>query len=127
MPNKSNNKSNKGISRRNFMRNLSYSLIGAQVVSCGKGPSSNISDKSKSKKKDKMNYRVLGRTGLKVSEISLGGHYDGIGYREKCSDTQIRSASLNLFTVSGFLIIKALLFNCYIILGKLFLNFLYYF
>ena len=40
-----------------------------------------------------MRYRPFGKTGLQVSEVSLGGHYDGPGHEEKAAKAQdVRNA-----------------------------------
>ena len=88
MSDKSKGKSDKHVSRRQFIQNLSYSLLGAKIASDSKTPFSAVLNRTKPDEPVKMKYRVLGRTGLKLSEISLGGHYDGMGWRKKGSDKQ---------------------------------------
>ncbi|MEA1996063.1 MAG: aldo/keto reductase, partial [Gemmatimonadota bacterium] len=78
-------KSGNEISRRQFIRDLSCSCIGTKIASSNINSLASIAD---NKKPGQMKYRVLGRTGLSISEVSLGGHYDGMGWRTKGSDKQ---------------------------------------
>jgi len=64
--------------------------MGVKIVTENTNSLSKMFEKTDSKKIEKIRYRVLGRTGLKISEIALGGHYDGAGWREKGSDKQER-------------------------------------
>ena len=84
---KFNDEEQKGINRRQFVRDLSFSCIGASIASDN---IDSFSLNSANRETRQMKYRVLGRTGLKISEVSLGGHYDGMGWREKGSDKQSR-------------------------------------
>ncbi|HJN14372.1 MAG TPA: aldo/keto reductase [Armatimonadota bacterium] len=44
----------------------------------------------------KMNYRPFGTTGLQVSEVSLGGHFDGPGWEDKDARSQdLRNAVID--------------------------------
>jgi aryl-alcohol dehydrogenase-like predicted oxidoreductase len=64
--------------------------LGTQLDSKDVNNFSKILERTENKKVSKMKYRVLGRTGMKISEIALGGHYNGVGWREKGSDKQER-------------------------------------
>ena len=81
-----NHKNSFRIDRRHFIRNLSISFAGA-VTATGY-PASNVFGKAVTGEAGKMKYRTLGRTGLKVSEVALGGHYTGMGWQEKGSKRQ---------------------------------------
>lgn len=71
------------VSRRRFLKNLSFSVAGAVTASgCA------TLGKVKNVETGKMKYRPLGQTGMLVSEVALGGHYNGIGWKEKGSDQQ---------------------------------------
>lgn len=66
------------LSRRDFMRNTSLMAVGAITGALtGKGQAGNkLSDSSKIiNYNPKMHYRRLGKTGLMISEVSLGGHW----------------------------------------------------
>ena len=73
------------IKRRHFIRNLSISCAGAMTAT---GYSSASVLNNAGTEAVKMKYRTLGRTGLKVSEVALGGHYTGMGWKEKGSKRQ---------------------------------------
>ncbi|MFC1558539.1 aldo/keto reductase, partial [candidate division KSB1 bacterium] len=69
--------------RRHFIRNLSFSFAGAlTAVRCAK------CNKAGTDETGKMKYRMLGRTGMRVSEVALGGHFTGMGWQEKGSKRQ---------------------------------------
>jgi len=81
-------KHNKGeLSRRDFLRDVSLGVAGAGIISsqmsCAGFKIFGAKDKN-----SKMKYRRLGRTELIVSEISLGGHYDGPNNEQKKSKEQ---------------------------------------
>jgi len=90
MSRKGNNKAFSNISRRQFIKNFSCSIAGAQIAAGNLDSFSKVFEKPDNEDYGKMKYRTLGRTGLKISEISLGGHYNGIGWREKNSKSQKR-------------------------------------
>jgi aryl-alcohol dehydrogenase-like predicted oxidoreductase len=79
------------LSRREFLRNASLSMAGVSIIAnqlsctslrlCG-------NRKHAEEKESRMVYRKLGRTGLIVSEIGLGGHCDGPQWQEKRSKEQ---------------------------------------
>lgn len=79
---KEQNKAGCGINRRRFIKNVSYSLAGVGLA-C-----SRIHENDDMVNSEKMKYRILGRTGIKISEIALGGHFNGLGWKEKGSDRQ---------------------------------------
>ena len=85
-----NNKNKKPckINRRQFIRNLSFSFAGAKIATGGITSFSNVFDKTCAEQAGKMKYRTLGGTGLKVSEVAIGGHFNGIGWKKKGSNRQ---------------------------------------
>ncbi len=62
----------KGLNRRNFIKSSTLGIIGGAIA--GKNGFSKEEEKLKEKKTDTVvkDYRVLGRTGFRVSDISLG-------------------------------------------------------
>ena len=90
MSNKLNNRDLFSMNRRQFIKSVSFVGLGAKLDSKDIDNLSKILERTEDKKIGKMRYRVLGRTGLKISEIGLGGHYDGVGWKEKGSDRQER-------------------------------------
>lgn len=70
------------IGRRRFIKNLSFSFAGALTAARCTKFNKACTEASK------MKFRILGRTGLKVSEVALGGHYTGVGWQEKGSKRQ---------------------------------------
>jgi predicted oxidoreductase len=90
MSNKLNNRDWLSMNRRQFIKIVSFVALGAKLDSKDINNLSKILERTEDKKIGKMRYRVLGRTGLKISEIGLGGHYDGVGWKEKGSDRQER-------------------------------------
>ena len=74
------------INRRHFIRNLSISCAGA--VTANGYSSSRVLHNAGTEEAVRMKYRTLGRTGLKVSEVALGGHFTGMGWKEKGSKRQ---------------------------------------
>jgi len=79
-------KNSREINRRHFIRNLSISITAA-VTTTGHA-FSNVFKKAGTEEVMKMKYRTLGRTGLNVSEVALGGHFTGMGWKEKGSKRQ---------------------------------------
>lgn len=77
----------KYIGRREFIKNMLLCMVGAGALSTIPGCSPKLV-RSGEPSKAAMRYRKLGRTGIKVSEIGLGGHFDGPGWREKHSKEQ---------------------------------------
>ena len=75
------------LSRRDFLKDVSLGVAGASIlgsqVSCAGFKMLRVKEKN-----SKMNYRKLGRTGLMISEIGLGGHYDGPNNKQKKSKEQ---------------------------------------
>lgn len=72
------------ITRRDFVRDLSAGLAGVSLHSSF-GLHAPYFEAG-----TKMAYRRLGRTGFQVSEIGLGGHFDGPNWRAKNSKEQSR-------------------------------------
>ena len=82
------------ISRRVFIRNSSLTAAGAVAgAMAANGCSSQLAGKSKTLNyHQKMGYRQLGKTGLMVSEVSLGGHWKNRGggrYWDKFSNDEV--------------------------------------
>jgi aryl-alcohol dehydrogenase-like predicted oxidoreductase len=75
------------VNRRGFVRDISLRFAGASLFAGSPLlPFATIAE-------NKMVYRRLGRTGFQVSEIGLGGHYDGPNWKTKNSrDQQLRDA-----------------------------------
>ncbi|HEX9973331.1 MAG TPA: aldo/keto reductase [bacterium] len=79
------------LSRREFLRDASLGMAGVSIIAshmscaglrlCG-------NRKHAEEKESRMVYRKLGRAGLMVSEIGLGGHCDGPQWQEKLSKEQ---------------------------------------
>ena len=90
MSNKSDSENSFSVNRRQFLKNFSCTVLGANLGSKSIDNFSKYFEKTENKKIEKMKYRILGRTELKISEIALGGHYNGVGWREKGSDKQER-------------------------------------
>lgn len=96
------------ISRRTFIRNGSLAVAGALVADgCTMSNKTRSSDKSKidtSKIPNydpKMGYRRLGKTGLMVSEVSLGGHgslglENRVGVLERAADLGMNYLDTNI-------------------------------
>jgi len=73
--------------RRRFVKNISLGVAGASPLS--RSPLLTWAPAEE----NQMVYRRLGRTGFQVSEIGLGGHYDGPNWKGKNSrDPQQRDA-----------------------------------
>jgi predicted aldo/keto reductase-like oxidoreductase len=98
-----------GSTRRQFIRQL-----GLGIVTAGAAPQllDNAGGTSKTKKKNqKLKYRILGKTGLKISEIGFGGHSwsykrvpDGRGgYRKPTIDEAVRMIAAGLEMGVNFL------------------------
>ena len=68
--------------RRRFVKNISLGVAGASLLSRPPLLPWISGDENK------MVYRRLGRTGFQVSEIGLGGHYDGPNWKAKNSRDQ---------------------------------------
>ncbi|MEJ2701832.1 MAG: aldo/keto reductase [Sedimentisphaerales bacterium] len=67
---------NDELSRRDFMRNTSLVAAGTLAGTLAGGGQAEGAEKSKILNfNEKMHYRRLGKTGLMVSEVSLGGHW----------------------------------------------------
>ena len=79
------------LDRRNFLKDFSKKFLSVGFL-LSKLPEYNLSMLTKvelSKKEGfKLKKRKLGRTNLLVSEIGLGGHYNGLGWQEKDSKNQ---------------------------------------
>jgi aryl-alcohol dehydrogenase-like predicted oxidoreductase len=80
------------ISRREFLRYTSLgavgvSLAGAGVLAAERNVAQTVSLPSETEPWQ-MRYRPLGQTGLNLSEVSLGGHYDGPGCEAKGAKSQ---------------------------------------
>jgi aryl-alcohol dehydrogenase-like predicted oxidoreductase len=75
------------LNRRDFMKDISLGVAGVGLLSTQLS-CSGLNIFGKKGKASTMNYRKLGRTGLKVSEIGLGGHYDGPNNKQKKSREQ---------------------------------------
>jgi len=89
---------NDKISRRTFLRNTSLTAAGTIAGAlAGKGCTSGRLGKPAGTSKilnynSKMGYRRLGKTGLMISEVSLGGHWknrEGGRYWDKFADEQV--------------------------------------
>jgi len=98
-----------GSTRRQFIRQL-----GLGMVAAGAAPQllGNACGTSETKKKSpKVKYRILGKTGLKISEIGFGGHSwsykrvpDGRGgYRKPTIDEAVRMIAVGLDMGVNFL------------------------
>jgi hypothetical protein len=77
-----------GITRRNFLRNAAIGVGSGCTLTnlsygVGGGTNSFVGEAAA-----RMTYRRLGRTGLMVSSVGLGGHYNGPTHREKKADEQ---------------------------------------
>lgn len=89
---------NNKLSRRAFIRNMSLTSVGtiAAVLTskgCTAGVCSEVHDTSNILNyNSKMGYRRLGKTGLMLSEVSLGGHWkdrNGDRYWEKFTNEEV--------------------------------------
>lgn len=80
------NNSKNLINRRMFLKRTSLNIAGAGLFL----KSDLLTKIVREKDAPKMKYRVLGRTGVKLSEISLGGHYNGPDWKKKGSGNQSR-------------------------------------
>ena len=90
-----NSGSRSGENRRKFLQDLHMGLTGDLLF----GTQLSCSDRKNSlpgrnAAGSGMAYRRLGRTGLLVSEIGLGGHYDGPGWKEKNANQQAQRESV---------------------------------
>jgi len=75
---------NKGINRRDFLRDTAIGaaglVTGISSISKAKASRKDSKDKSKTRNyKPDMEYRRLGRTGLYISAVTLGGHWKRVG------------------------------------------------
>jgi len=85
-----------GISRRGFVQGLSAGLAGASLFA--NSPLLRCAPEAVGG----MVYRRLGRTEFKVSEIGMGGHFDGPKWRDKNSKDQgQRDAVLRVHQARG--------------------------
>ncbi len=85
------NRNSRAFGRREFIKKASLGATGIGILTSELSCSGiNIFSKKTGKKKEAgpMLYRRLGRTDLMVSEIGLGGHYNGPKWQEKKSNEQ---------------------------------------
>ncbi|MFC2076026.1 aldo/keto reductase [candidate division KSB1 bacterium] len=71
------------VNRRRFIRDVSLGVAGSGMLLSGLA-----GDHRKIEAAAGLKKRPLGRSGLAISEISLGGHYDGLGWKAKGSKSQ---------------------------------------
>jgi aryl-alcohol dehydrogenase-like predicted oxidoreductase len=66
-------KKTKGINRREFLKNSAFGIVGTGIAGTGTSSVAGENGSSLSSPQEIKDYRKLGRTGFKASDISLGG------------------------------------------------------